>query len=84
MGGLCLGGLISRIIYSLANGWAYIRGGALTWDFTGYARQMQSDLGYNGVRTFNASLKRIRQIHISLIKKNQMQFNLRGVGDSHI
>ena len=26
-GGLYLGGLISRILYSLANGWAYIRGG---------------------------------------------------------
>ena len=26
-GGLYPGGLISRIIYSLANGWAYIRGG---------------------------------------------------------
>ena len=27
-------GLISGIIYSLANGWAYIWGGALKWDFT--------------------------------------------------
>ena len=40
-GGLYPGGLISRIIYLLANGWAYIRGGlklggggALKWDFT--------------------------------------------------
>ena len=29
-GGLYLGGLISGIIYSLANGWAYIRGGLKT------------------------------------------------------
>ena len=28
-----LGGRISGIIYSLTNGWAYIRG-ALKWDFT--------------------------------------------------
>ena len=28
-GGLYPGGLISRIIYSLANGWAYIWGGGL-------------------------------------------------------
>ena len=32
--GLYLGGLISGIIYSLANGLAYIRRGALKWDFT--------------------------------------------------
>ena len=38
-GGLYLVGLISGIIYSLANGWAYIwgglklGGGALKWDF---------------------------------------------------
>ena len=30
-GGLYPGGLISGIIYSLANGWAYIRGGLKTW-----------------------------------------------------
>ena len=38
-GALFPGGLISGIIYSLANGWAYIRGfktrGSLKWDFTG-------------------------------------------------
>ena len=37
-GSLYPGGLISGIIYSLANGWAYIRGlkteRALKWDFT--------------------------------------------------
>ena len=40
-GGVYLGGLISGIICSLANGWAYIRGGlktggggSLKWDFT--------------------------------------------------
>ena len=37
--GLYPGGLISGIIYSLANGWAYIRGAQsrgreLKWDFT--------------------------------------------------
>ena len=40
--GLYPGGRISGIIYSLANGWAYIRGtktgGALKWDFTVFLR----------------------------------------------
>ena len=34
-GGLYLGGLISGIIYSLADGWAYIRGGGFKVGFNG-------------------------------------------------